>query len=167
MVASHWVTHIPCSWVTEFFKHYMYLVLFGLFCTPMSSMKTHTQKIPPNRKTNRVILEFSVQVPLNQHIYSVLRTAALRATKSISYLVYLTMPCYHLQAIRMITEQSLKSRGPQFACTHYSRFRVNLISSTAGSYVVLHIRNIPCFQHVRETKHWCKCASEWELKTLI
>lgn len=33
-------------------------------------MKTHIYKIPQNQKSNRVILEFSVQIPPNQQLFS-------------------------------------------------------------------------------------------------
>lgn len=97
----------------------MYLVLFRLFCT-LTSIKTHI-KIPPNQKTNRVILEFSVQVPLNHQIYLVLINSSLERYQEHQLPGLLNDAlCYLLQAKRMITEQSLKSRGPQITCTHDS-----------------------------------------------
>lgn len=149
----------------------MYLFLFGLFCTPISSRKTQTNKKYPKTKkkpTNRVIFGFAVQVQLTQQIYwlSADKQQPWETPRAaITWSTYRRPLSYLLQAKRMITEQSLKSRVHMILDLEPPHLHEAV--EGADSTALATLGSAACFQHVRVTKQWCKCASKWELKTNI
>lgn len=77
-------------------------------------MKTHIKNIPQNLKINRVILEFEVQISLNQRSYLVRADEQQPwERQEHPFPGLLRDALLPLHAERMVPEQSLKPHGPQ------------------------------------------------------
>lgn len=144
----------------------MYLFLFGLFCTPISSMKTHIKNTPKpkNQQSNSWIFSTSTTEPTN--LFRLTNGSLERYQE------------HQLPDLLNDYQLSFTSKKNDFWAVTEISWATNYVHvfldleltwSPVQQAVMLFftIRNRSCFRHVRETKHWCKCASKWELKTLI